>query len=109
MAETFKSVTLDAGLTMSDLISTVGANTQVIVLTCRATNVDGAADATVDVEITDGASKNGYIAYTMTVPADSSLELAGTSKLVLETGDKLQGLASATGDIEFFVSYLEIT
>jgi predicted nuclease of predicted toxin-antitoxin system len=109
MAETFKSITLDAGLTMSDLISTVGANTQVIVLTCRATNVDGAADATVDVEITDGASKNGYIAYTMTVPADSSLELAGTSKLVLETGDKLQGLASATGDIEFFVSYLEIT
>ena len=109
MANTFKSVTLDAGLTMSDLISTVGASTQVIVLTCRATNVDGAADATVDVEITDRASKNAYIAYTMTVPADSSLELAGTSKLVLETGDKLQALASATGDIEFFVSYLEIT
>lgn len=109
MANTFKSATLDAGLTMSDLIGTVGANTQVIVLTCRATNVDGSADATVDVEVTDGASKNAYIAYTMTVPADSSLELAGTSKLVLETGDKLQGLASATGDIEFFVSYLEIT
>jgi predicted nuclease of predicted toxin-antitoxin system len=109
MANTFKSVTLDAGLTMSDLIATVGASTQVIVLTCRATNVDGASDATVDVEVTDGASKNAYIAYTMTVPADSSLELAGTSKLVLETGDKLQALASATGDIEFFVSYLEIT
>jgi hypothetical protein len=109
MAETFKSVTLDAGLTMSDLIPTVAAGSQVIVISCRATNVDGAADATVDVEITDGASKNAYVAYTMTVPADSSLELAGTSKLVLQTGDKLQGLASATGDIEFFVSYLEIT
>jgi len=109
MAETFKSVTLDAGLTMSDLIPTVAADTQVIVISCRATNVDGAADATVDVEITDGASKNAYVAYTMTVPADSSLELAGTSKLVLQTGDKLQGLASASGDIEFFVSYLEIT
>jgi len=109
MAETFKSVTLDAGLTMSDLIPTVAADTQVIVISCRATNVDGSADATVDVEVTDGASKNAYVAYTMTVPADSSLELAGTSKLVLQTGDKLQGLASATGDIEFFVSYLEIT
>ena len=109
MAETFKSVTVDAGLTMSDLIPTVAADTQVIVISCRATNVDGATDATVDVEITDGASKNAYVAYTMTVPADSSLELAGTSKLVLQTGDKLQGLASATGDIEFFVSYLEIT
>lgn len=109
MAETFKSRTVDAVLTMSDLIPTVAAATQVIVISCRATNVDGAADATVDVEITDGASKNAYVAYTMTVPADSSLELAGTSKLVLQTGDKLQGLASATGDIEFFVSYLEIT
>jgi len=109
MAETFKSVTLDAALTMSDLIPTVAADTEVIVISCRATNVDGAADATVDVEVTDGASKNAYVAYTMTVPADSSLELAGTSKLVLQTGDKLQGLASATGDIEFFVSYLEIT
>lgn len=109
MANTFKSTTVDAGLTMSDLVATVGAGKTVIVLTIRATNVDGAADATVDVEVTDGASKNAYIAYTMTVPADSSLELAGTSKIVLEAGDKLQGLASATGDIEFFVSYLEIT
>ena len=109
MAETFKSRNLDAGLTFSDLIPTVAAGSQVIVISCRATNVDGAADATVDVEITDGASKNAYVAYTMTVPADSSLELAGTSKLVLQEGDKLQGLASATGDIEFFVSYLEIT
>jgi hypothetical protein len=109
MAETFKSRNLDAALTMSDLIPTVAAGSQVIVISCRATNVDGAADATVDVEITDGASKNAYVAYTMTVPADSSLELAGTSKLVLQEGDKLQGLASATGDIEFFVSYLEIT
>lgn len=109
MANTFKSATVDAGLTMSDLVATVGAGKTVIVLTCRATNVDGASDATVDVEVTDGASKNAYVAYTMTVPADSSLELAGTSKIVLEAGDKLQGLASATGDIEFFVSYLEIS
>mgnify|MGYP001303363557 CR=1 FL=1 len=109
MPNTFKSATLDAGTSMSDLIATVGSNTQVIVLTCRATNVDGSSDATVDVEITDGSSKSAFIASTMTVPADSSLELAGTSKLVLETGDKLQGLANATGDIEFFVSYLEIT
>lgn len=109
MAETFKSRTLDAGTSMGDLIPTVAASTTVIVISCRATNVDGTNDATVDVEVTDGSSKNAYVAYTMTVPADSSLELAGTSKLVLQTGDKLQGLASATSDIEFFVSYLEIT
>jgi len=45
----------------------------------------------------------------MSVPADTSLELAGTSKLVLETGDKIQALASSASDVEIFVSYLEIT
>ena len=75
----------------------------------RATNVDGTNDATVDVRVVDGSSGDAYIAKTMTVPADSSIELAGTSKLVLMATDKIQVLASATSDIEFFASYLEIT
>ena len=73
-------------------------------------NVDGTNDATVDVQVVDtGGSPTAYIAKTMSVPADTSLELAGQSKLVLETGDKIQALASAASDIEIFVSYLEIT
>ena len=46
----------------------------------------------------------------ITVPADSTLELAGTSKLVLEAGDyiQLQG-GAASGDLEAFASILEIT
>ena len=54
-------------------------------------------------------SLESYVAKTLTVPADSSIELAGTSKLVLEATDKIQVLASAASDIEFFASYLEIT
>lgn len=109
MANTFKSLTLDAVTTMSDLVPTVASGSTVIVLSCRATNVDGTADATVQVELTDGASKNGFLAYDITVPANSSLEIAGVTKIVLQTGDKLQGLASVDGDIEFVISYLEIT
>jgi hypothetical protein len=46
----------------------------------------------------------------MTVPADSSLELAGTSKIVLENGDKIDLTGGASsGDLEAFVSVLEIT
>ena len=45
----------------------------------------------------------------MSVPADTSLDLLGTSKLVLMATDKIQVLASAASDIEFFASYLEIT
>jgi hypothetical protein len=45
----------------------------------------------------------------MSVPADTSLDVLGTSKLVLEATDKIQVKASDTSDIEFFASYLEIT
>ena len=46
----------------------------------------------------------------MTVPADSSLELAGTSKIVLQAGDKIDLTGgAASGDLEAFVSVLEIT
>ena len=46
----------------------------------------------------------------MSVPADTSLELAGTSKIVLETGDKIDLTGgAASGDLEAFVSILEIT
>ena len=113
MAETFKSHHLAVTTSNQNVVpptGTVAASTQTIVLSIRATNVDGTNDATVDVQVVDtGGSPTAYIAKTITVPANSTLELAGTSKLVLETGDKIQALASAASDIEIFVSYLEIT
>ena len=46
----------------------------------------------------------------MNVPVGSSVELAGTSKIVLETGDKIELTGGASsGDLEAFASILEIT
>ena len=58
----------------------------------------------------NSASAATKIASTITVPADSSIELAGTSKLVLENGDyiQIQG-GNSSGDLEAFASVLEIT
>ena len=110
MAETFKSNHVALTTSNADIVPAIAASTTAIVLSIRATNVDGTNDATVDVQVVDtGRSPTAYIAKTMSVPADTSLELAGQSKLVLETGDKIQALASAASDIEIFVSYLEIT
>ena len=110
MAETFKSNHVALTTSNADIVGAIAASTTAIVLSIRATNVDGTNDATVDVQVVDtGGSPTAYIAKTMSVPADTSLELAGQSKLVLETGDKIQSLASAASDIEIFVSYLEIT
>ena len=110
MAEAFKANHVALTTSNQDIVPAVAASTETIVITLRATNVDGVNDATVDVQVVDtGGSPTAYIAKTMSVPADTSLELAGTSKIVLNTGDKIQALASASSDVEIFVSYLEIT
>jgi hypothetical protein len=110
MAETFYSEVKDLTTSNQDIVSASDVTGTAIVLAIRCTNVDGTNDATVDVEVVKASSGgNAYLAKTMTVPADSSLELAGTSKIVLEAGDKIQALASAASDVEVFVSWLHIT
>ena len=101
MANTFKNGYVNLGTSNSDIVPAA--------LTLRCTNVDGSSAATVTVEVVDGSSGDAKIASTLNVPANSTVELAGASKLVLESGDKIQGLASASGDIEVFVSWLHIT
>ena len=109
MANVFKNAYHDGTTSLADLIPALDANHEAIVLMLRATNVDGTNDATVDVRVVDGSSGDSYIAFEMSVPADTSLDVLGTSKLVLMATDKIQVKASAASDIEFFASYLEIT
>jgi hypothetical protein len=109
MAETFKNAYLDV-TNAAQTVYTAPAATTSIVISLRVTNVDGAADDTITADVIDGTSGNSRIANTMSVPADTSLELAGTSKIVLETGDKIDLTGgAASGDLEAFVSILEIT
>jgi hypothetical protein len=109
MANTFKNNYVNLTTSNADLIAAADVTGTGIVLTLRCTNVDGANDATVTVEVVDGTSGDAKIAHELSVPADTTVELAGTSKLVLESGDKIQGLASAASDVEVFVSWLHIT
>ena len=109
MANTFKNGYKDLTTANQDIIPAASVTGTGVVLTLRATNVDGTNDATVDIEVVDGTSGAAYVAKSLNVPAGSSVELAGDSKLVLESGDKLQGLASDASDIEIFVSWLHIT
>lgn len=109
MAETFKNAYLDI-TSSAQTVYTAPASTTSIVISLRVTNVDGTADDTITADVIDGTSGNSRIANTMSVPADTSLELAGSSKIVLETGDKIDLTGgAASGDLEAFVSILEIT
>ena len=78
-------------------------------------NVDGSAAADVDLFVdgmgsgttgvtTTGADATVYLAKTISVPADSSLVLSDTPIYLME-GDILKGGASATGDLDLFISY----
>ena len=110
MANTFKNEVKDLTASNQDLLAAAEVTGTGIVLTIRCTNVDGSNDATVDVEVVKASSGgNAYIAKELSVPADTTVELAGTSKIVLETGDKIQGLASDANDVEVFLSWLHIT
>jgi|TARA_B100001939_G_scaffold221091_1_gene190265 hypothetical protein len=108
MANTFKNAYYDVTNSLATAY-TCPSSTTAIVLTCRITNVDGTNDATIDAEVVDTSSGQSYIAYELSVPADTTVELAGTSKLVLEASDVLKLKASASSDLEAFISVLEIT
>lgn len=109
MAETFKNAYLDV-TNSAQTIYTCPGSTTAIVFTLRVTNVDGAANDTITADVIDASSGNSRIAYTISVPADTSLELAGDSKIVLEAGDKIDLTGgNASGDIEAFLSAVEIT
>ena len=80
-------------------------------------NIDGTNSATVNIEVsTDGAGAANFfhVAKTVQVPADSSLILDKPINLrnansVASGGDLIRATASATGDLEAFVSVLQIT
>jgi hypothetical protein len=70
-------------------------------------NVDGStsADITADVFRSSTAYR---IAFTITVPADASLDIL-SKPIYLEEGDTLRLTASASGDLEAVCSYEEIS
>ena len=83
-------------------------------ITCA--NVDGGSAADLDLFIDGlstsaandltptGADATVYLAKTISVPADSTLVVSNTPIYLME-GDVLKGGASATGDLDLFISY----
>ena len=110
MAEAYKNAGLDVTNSETDLYQ-CPASTEAIIKTIRITNVDGTNADTISCKITNSSNtKIAHIASTINVPADSSIELAGESIIILEAQDKvrLTGAASS-GDLEAFISVVEIS
>ena len=109
MPNAFKNAYHDV-TTVDTAVFTCPASTEAIVLVCRVSNVDGTNTAFVNARILDNdGSTDASIGKNIDVPAKATIELAGTSKLVLLAGDKLYLQAQADSDLEAFISILEIT
>ena len=101
--------------TLDATLLTVSADVVVKINTIICSNVDGTNDADLNLLVdgmgsgttgvtTTGADATVYIAKTVSVPADTSLSVID-SPIYLMEGDILKGGASATSDLDLFISY----
>ena len=98
------------GTTTTTDILTCGAEKVLKINSIIASNVDGTSNATITCYVWDSSASTRYaLAFTVTVPADSTLIIVGKDNpIYLEEGDQIEAGASASGDIELIISYEEI-
>ena len=109
----------NAGFNLSNTLTatliTVDAEKLVKINRITCANVAGTNSADLDIFIdglgsgasgvtTTGADATVYLAKTVAVPADTTLVVLDTPIYLME-GDILKGGASATGDLDLFISY----
>ena len=115
MANTFKVVT-KAGVTSADVIYTVAGSTTTVILGLIIGNTTSSSvNATVTLG-TDTANRAGAnnetnqdveLITSSAIPGNSSLELLGGNKIVMETTDTLS--VTGSGAVDVVLSIMEIT
>ena len=95
--------------TTTDIL-TCGANKLLKINSIIIANVDGTNNADATVYFYDSSAAARYaLAYTVTVPADSTLIVLGKdSSIYLEESDQIEAGASVSGDLQIIISYEEI-
>lgn len=98
------------GTTTTTDILTCGANKVLKINSIIVANVDGTDNADATVYFYDSSAAARYaLAYTITVPADSTLVVVGKDNpIYLEESDQIEAGASAVSDLQIIVSYEEI-
>ena len=115
MANTFKLIT-KAGVTSADVIYTVASSTTTVILGLMIGNTTSSSvNATVTIETdtnnrsgnNDEANQNVELLTSTAVPGNSTLELLGGNKVVMETTDVLK--VTGSGAVDVTLSVMEIT
>ena len=115
MANTFKTVT-KAGVTSADVIYTVAGSTTTVILGLMLGNTTSSAITGTVTLGSDTANRAGNndeanqaveLITSTAIPANSTLELLGVNKVVMETTDTLSVTGSGATDVA--LSIMEIT
>ena len=105
MADTLHSVQGVLGTTTADIIDAVPASTTETVIGILVSNVSStSADVTIDLSVIKSGGTLRHILNNVSLPFGTTIEI--TTKVSLETGDKMQGLCSAASSAEYNVSFL---
>jgi uncharacterized membrane-anchored protein len=105
---TGKTTVQSVGTSATAIVTNSAASGKVFkVNSLLVSNIDGTSAATINVDLVR-SSVAYYIAYTITVPADATLDLLNKA-IYLEEGDALRLTASASGDLQAVCSYEEIS
>jgi hypothetical protein len=105
MADTLHSVQGVLGTSTADIIDAVPASTTETVIGILVSNVSGSsADVTIDLSVIKSGGTLRHILNNVSLPFGTTIEI--TTKVSLETGDKMQGLCSAASSAEYNVSFL---
>ena len=107
---TGKSVTGALGTSTATLLQNSASSNKVFKInTILVSNVDGTNSATADISMFDG-SNDRYISKGITVPAGATVVLIDkNSSIYLEENRHVRGNASAAGDLEYIISYEELS
>lgn len=98
------------GTTVTTSILTCATDKVLKINSIIVANVDGTNNADATVYFFDSSAATRYaLAFTVTVPADSTLVVMGKdSPIYLEESDRIEAGASAVGDLEIIISYEEL-
>lgn len=103
-----KTALVSIGTTETSVVANAGGSNKVFkVSSLYVSNIDGQVPANISIYVTRSATQY-YVAYTISVPADSTLDIL-SKHLYLEEGDTLYALASASGDLQIICGYEEIS
>lgn len=108
MADTLHSVQGVLGTSSGDIIDAVPSSTTETVIGLLLSNISSSSsDVTVDLSVTKSGGSIRKILNDVSLPFGTTIELQ--TKIVLETGDVLQGLCSAASSADYNVSFLRQT